>query len=1217
MEKQKRVPLTVFYAYAHEDERLREELMKHLRLLSRQGLISEWYDHQVVAGRDWETEIDEHLNTASIILLLVSSDFLASDYCYDKEMQRALERHKRNEAHVIPILLRPCDWPPALDALQPLPRNGRPVTSWSDHDEAFRLIASEIRTLIQALQQSVVLVSCLSYQGFTQRLVGALEARGIPTLEAMEKSDQASLKDFIREASTTVVIASSKTEHASMLKETLRISEMYQRPLLGIWISSEKQDDALPAFPPSQRQEWITVCPGQEEYVVQQICVALCSKRSHDIMRLPVSAQGEPEISLVPRNPYKGLRAFTVEDAHDFFGRASLLETLLTSLKAILSREQQGQFSSRLLAVVGASGSGKSSVVHAGLLPALQSGRIFGSDRWVYLDQIIPGTNPLDTLALALFEHFPEKSLKTLQEDLRDEPARSLHLYTTALARRCRCTHTVLVVDQFEEVFTLSANEQERQQFLDLLITACTKPGGSLIVILTLRADFYDRLMQYPLLYTLVADHLIPMLPMALPDLRDVIIQPASLPDVQLTFEGNLVGDMLFDIQGQIGTLPLLQFALVQLFERREGHVLTEHAYREIGGIKGALTKYAEEIYLSLPSDEHRQHARTLFMRLLDPGISDQETTRRRARQGEFLFADLGQTLMMQETLHAFVAARLLTTTADEKTGITTIEVSHEALIREWFRLLNWLREARDDVRLQQDISRDVAMWEQYQRPGDRLYQGMQLKEAQSWAKRNIISRQEQVFLHASAARQRRTLFTLVVIILLVITSSGVAGWYYINRPPTHGYVTTTDEYATGSLRWAIGNAVAGDTITFAPDLVGQTIVLKHADIHIFQQHLTIRGPATGRVTIREIGASIINDTSASTTIANMTFKGSNVKGQMPLLQNTGKLALYNCTLSDNVDTNADGGGGIFNIGSMTIDSSSISDNRASDAIPYSTPTGGGILNSGTMVINNSTISDNTAPAGNGGGIENTSSFKTDLTNPYNMNSFMVISNSTISGNISGANGGGIDNNYATLTINNSTISDNTGANGGSISSGEGVVKFNNPFYNTSLNFCTIVNNSSNNDSIFIWGLTNLYIKANIIGENSATAPKPAKEIVTAADDYTGGSALGTVISEGYNVIEHLSSVPFAPGSIHGLDISVSDLTHVLGPSPKLQKNGGPTRTYQLIPGTGDSGFARVPLKLCTDGSGHRVLNDQRGMPRPGKNKSSCDAGAYEYQAPS
>src|SRR6266699_169105 len=225
---------------------------------------------------------------------------------------------------------------------------------------------------------------------------------------------------------------------------------------------------------------------------------------------------------------------------------------------------------------------------------------------------------------------------------------------------------------------------------------------------------------------------------MEVQDLRAVIKRPAALPDVQLSFEGNLVGDLLFEVQGQVGALPLLQFTLEQLFERRNGYTLTLQAYHEIGGVRGALAKHAESTYASLPSKEHRTLARALFLRLIDPGLTEQDTTRRRATLAELALPTQEETELLQQVTAYFLAARLLTT--NEIAGTPTIEVSHEALIREWARLNEWLREARDDVRLQQALSEEAVGWEQRGKSRDRLYRGSQLKEARAWARRNSPS---------------------------------------------------------------------------------------------------------------------------------------------------------------------------------------------------------------------------------------------------------------------------------------------------------------------------------------------------------------------------------------------------------------------------------------------------------------------------------------------
>jgi hypothetical protein len=145
---------TLFFSYAHRDEPLRDELAKHLSLLKRQNIIADWHDRNITAGTDWAQAIDDNLNTANIILLLISSDFLASDYCYDKEMTRALEHHTQGTARIIPIILRPCDWHSApFGKLQALPKDAKPVTQWSDPDEAFTHIAQGIRKTVAELQQ--------------------------------------------------------------------------------------------------------------------------------------------------------------------------------------------------------------------------------------------------------------------------------------------------------------------------------------------------------------------------------------------------------------------------------------------------------------------------------------------------------------------------------------------------------------------------------------------------------------------------------------------------------------------------------------------------------------------------------------------------------------------------------------------------------------------------------------------------------------------------------------------------------------------------------------------------------------------------------------------------------------------------------------------------------------------------------------------------------
>jgi hypothetical protein len=349
--------------------------------------------------------------------------------------------------------------------------------------------------------------------------------------------------------------------------------------------------------------------------------------------------------------------------------------------------------------------------------------------------------------------HFPARSLKAIREDLEDDSARGLHLLMASLRKRAG-NHVVLLIDQFEEVFTQTISESERRLFLDLVVTSATEPRGPLLALLTLRAGFYDRPMQYPEVGRLIVAHNLVVFPLEMQELRAVIEQPVRLPEVGLTFEGDLVGDLLFEVQGQVGALPLLQFILDQLFQRRNGRQLTLAAYQELGGVKGALAKHAEATYASLPTEEYQSIARALFLRLIDPGTLEQEATRRRAALSELVFPDPKETATMREVMTSFTEARLLTATTFA--GVSTVEMSHEALIREWRRLNDWIIEAHEDLRLQKAIGEDATKWKRRGEPVDRLYRGTQLTEAEAWQAHNRPNVDEEAFLLASVAERER-----------------------------------------------------------------------------------------------------------------------------------------------------------------------------------------------------------------------------------------------------------------------------------------------------------------------------------------------------------------------------------------------------------------------------------------------------------------------------
>jgi len=581
-----------------------------------------------------------------------------------------------------------------------------------------------------------------------ERLIADLAQHGINIwidkqgLKAGTRNWEQALRDAISGSKAVLLAASPDSRRSNYVQDELSIAEMYNRPLYPVWAAGEQWIDCIPMG--LGKMQYIDVRTGSYDNGVREIVEALTA------LTAPTGASSQPIVptpapmlppTFAPRNPYKGLRAFESDDQRDFFGRDGLTQILIAHLEH-----------TRFLPIIGASGSGKSSIVKASLLPKLQA---IHPD-WIFLPEMVPGTNPVERLSLALFEQFGG-SVVDIRKDLDTLPgSRGLHLRVSPFAKKSGA-RVLLFVDQFEELFTLTTDEDERQRFIDLLTTAATEPDGALTVILTMRADFDDRPMAFTDLLRLLEANRQAIPPLSLTDIRDVIEKPAALDDVQMTFEDGLVAELVFDVRDQVGALPLLQFTLDQLFEKCRDNPdrrLTFAAYREIGGLRGALTKHAEATYAALPSDEHRTLTRALFLRLIEPGTTEQDTTRRRAALNELDLSNPAQSALMRECRDRFIAARLLTT--NDLAGMTTIEVSHETLIRAWTRLGNWLQSARGDLGLQKQISQDAAAWiaRGTKADDDGLYRGLVLINAQDWAKRNAPSVGEQRFIDASMARQ-------------------------------------------------------------------------------------------------------------------------------------------------------------------------------------------------------------------------------------------------------------------------------------------------------------------------------------------------------------------------------------------------------------------------------------------------------------------------------
>jgi hypothetical protein len=442
---------------------------------------------------------------------------------------------------------------------------------------------------------------------------------------------------------------------------------------------------------------------------------AAAIRRLTDVMH--AIGQGVPPPTIDYGPPYRGLRPYEQEDANLFFGRDAEIRRVLQELEV-----------SRLVAVVGPSGSGKSSLVRAGVLPALRRsvGRGSGS---LSIRVFTPGRHPLDLLT--------------------DQLGRALPPATSPNAR------LLLLVDQFEELFTQCDDQAERQQFVARLLAAATDPRAQCDVLLTLRADFYGQCFTYPQFASLVSAHQLTLGPLDDDGLTQAIEAPARR--VGLALEPGLVERLLNDAKGRSGALPLLQMVMSELWERRLQGWLTNAAYSAVGGLAGAIASRAEAVYTSLESPSRRV-ARDVLLRLIQPGEGSLDT-RRRVRMHE-LYVRSSNKELIDEVVGSLTDAHLLTTTNDSHTNERVVEISHEALISEWPRLRGWVDEDRMKLVALHRLSDAATEWDNARRDEGRLYRGTQLDQTAEWPEDDLaqLNMLERDFLDASnALKQRET----------------------------------------------------------------------------------------------------------------------------------------------------------------------------------------------------------------------------------------------------------------------------------------------------------------------------------------------------------------------------------------------------------------------------------------------------------------------------
>jgi hypothetical protein len=434
--------------------------------------------------------------------------------------------------------------------------------------------------------------------------------------------------------------------------------------------------------------------------------------------REPWEAYEQPPLPGEP--PYKGLAYFDVGDAGLFFGREKLTSRLVEHLR-----------DHALLALVGASGSGKSSLLRAGLAPTFRQRAVSG-ETWL-VTVLTPTDHPLRALAAAVGEG-EAAGVLALRQALADNPHCLAEFVEEQVAGR-EAAVVLLIIDQFEELFTLCRDDAERKAFIDNLLGAVgpAVPSsldgaiGPIRVVIGLRADFYAHCADYPRLAHSLARNQEYVTPMSPEELRRAIEEPARRNG--WAFQPGLVDLLMRETRDEPGALPLLSHVLLESWRRRSGPTMTLKGYAESGGVRGAIAKTAQQVYFQRLTAEQQALARNIFLRLTDLGEATQ-ATRRRADIAE-LVPSPGNLSAVQEVLGILAEARLVTL------GEHTAEVAHEALIREWPALRQWLAEDRQGLLLHRHLTDAAQEWEAMGRDEGELYRGARLEQALSWASAN------------------------------------------------------------------------------------------------------------------------------------------------------------------------------------------------------------------------------------------------------------------------------------------------------------------------------------------------------------------------------------------------------------------------------------------------------------------------------------------------
>ncbi|MEZ4859780.1 MAG: hypothetical protein R3C14_00655 [Caldilineaceae bacterium] len=433
--------------------------------------------------------------------------------------------------------------------------------------------------------------------------------------------------------------------------------------------------------------------------------------------------------------PYVGLSAFAEGQDSYFFGRERLVEQLIAKTTT-----------ERLIALVGPSGSGKSSILLAGLAPALKDGAVpataahggsLGSEQWRYTPRLVPGSEPLASLARALQPLAPNGAAPLSAADFLHDNG-----FLLARCNEWSAAPVVLIIDQFEEIFTLCSDLRTRGAFIRNLHTLIQAPGLRHTVLLTMRTDFESFVARLPDFLPHFEAALVRVTPLDAAELRAVIEKPAAM--VGLKFEEGVTDALIQDVLGEPAALPLLQFTLLKLWERRNRNRITWETYQRLGGGRRALAHSADEFYDNLIHEE-QVTSRRILLRLVRPG-EGLEVTSNRVRRG-VLYQTGEAHDRVDRVLQKLIDADLLRLSPGDRPEDAQVEVAHEALVRNWPRLVGWLEDERSRLRERLRITEAAEQWLQVERDPGALLRGALLEEAERY---NDLNALEQSFVAAS-----------------------------------------------------------------------------------------------------------------------------------------------------------------------------------------------------------------------------------------------------------------------------------------------------------------------------------------------------------------------------------------------------------------------------------------------------------------------------------